>query len=237
MHRYRLKTLGLYLAIATLGVMAFAAAGAQAEALTGELGTFLVLGAVPAAGTLATGRQVGSGKLLVPLLGLTLECTAGDVNEGKFTGTTGMEALIKVVFLGCKTFEFEAPHEELPCTVHNTGFAVGEILATAILLPVKHNGGHYVVIHPDGSTKFAEVKLEGPECPVPLNNVVTGLVAGEVLNALEGTHSKVVHFNEAIQKLLAAKLKYGTNGGEKEAFIDALVEVELVAVGCTFSMI
>ncbi len=78
------RALGLCFLV-VLGLMALGAVGAQGQDLAGK---FLDLdgGAKElAVGTTFTGKQEGTGSLLVPTLNIAILCTSADVEEGKVT--------------------------------------------------------------------------------------------------------------------------------------------------------
>ena len=134
-----LKILGLSL-LAVLGLMAVSAAGAQAE------GKFLIEGkdvsTLPLKTELVTGTAA-AGKLLVPGLALTIECTLGDID-----GTLEAEgmALVKVLFLGCKV-EGNKFCKVYPTEAdRNAKTNVEDLTATGLGLLKLMGGKHYLLV-------------------------------------------------------------------------------------------
>ena len=226
-HGYGLLFVSL-LAISGLGAFGVTVADA---ALPGEStpGKYKILGLDTLVGVETFGgAQEGAGILLVAKLGIDLKCAAGDVTIGNFRGNPE-EALVSVLFLGCKVFEHKTAKEITGCKIP------GEMLtATAIFFPELHGGELFVLGEPDGSAAFTTVTFEkGKECVLTLNNEIKGTVtaqapAGEVVEPL-------VTFSEAIQKLTGDKLLFGAN----EAFVNGSGQVHLtgVHVNCKFGVV
>jgi hypothetical protein len=219
MRKHGLKVLGLSL-MAMLGLMAFAAVGAQAQELPGasSLGLYLInLGNALLA--TATGAQVGVGKLLVEGRGIEIGCDTAHVVEGKIDSAT--DALAKLEFLKCKTYEFGTLALIESCVIKGGTVANGgTVLAKALLLPILHGGVNYVLAEPQEGTNFATVSYEpGIGCVLPLNNPVSGSVSAQVH---EGVVAKLL-LSPAIQLLTGDKLLFGTF----PSYIDAEATVEL----------
>ena len=202
--------------MAALGMMAFSAAGAQAQhelhllILAGEtnpnpltnggtLGTYLIeLGEALLA--IVTG-EAEPGYLLVAARDLKIECTTGHVNTGKIDSLT--DALAVVTFLGCVANN----HAGVP--IEGCEFKeLGTIKASALVLPVLHNNISYLLFEPLEGTQFANVSFKANQgCVLPLNNPVTGAVVAKV-DALDAVVQNIL-FNEPTQLLLGDVLRYG----------------------------
>jgi hypothetical protein len=217
MRIHGLKVLGLAL-LSAFGMMAFAG-GAQAQELPGasSAGTFLInLGSALLA--TVTGKQLGTGFLLVAARDLKIECSSFDIEEGKINTSTDAQG--KVVFLGCIS-KNHAGVTLADCQLKE----LETIRASALILPILHGGLTYVLFEPiPPATIFATPSYKaGTPCTLPLNNPVTGAVT-----ALVKTLDAVVQpllFSEAIQLLTGDKLAFGGF----PAYINAEADVELTA--------
>lgn len=223
--------------MAVLGVMAFAAVGAQAQThavklhtaflhnkilnpaplaspSTNTVGTYLVnLSSVLLAKVAA--RQIGEGELLVPARDLIIRCTAFDLEEGKVS--TSVDALAKGTFLGCLSLSHSSL-EHLPCTLTT----LGTITASALVLPIVHNNEPFILFEPDVGQHFTNVSYKsGTECPLPLNNPLLGSVVA-LIDTLDAV-AQLILFSEGVQLLVADKLTFGGN----TAYINGHGEAEL----------
>jgi hypothetical protein len=172
------KAFGLSL-MAALGLLAFSAMGAQAQFSVGGK-TLLAT---------ATGSQINSGQLLVPGRNLELECHKGAVNSGHIN-ETGTHATGQVTFSECLSRQLTEPKSPLPCFIKG-----GSIVANTLIVPVGGNA----LFSPTAPPNFAVVSYEGgTECPLPLNNPVTGNLIGEV-PALEAI-KQILVFKKSLQE-------------------------------------
>jgi hypothetical protein len=209
--------------MAALGMMAFAAGGAQAQnpeplasPATNSAGTYLInLGAALLANIDGTG---GLGSLLVPGRNLKIECHEAHLEEAKIHSST--DALGKVTFLGCVSLDLTTG-AALPCETK----VLKTISATALALPILHgpesNRESFVLFEPQGENFTVVTYKEGTECPLPLNNPVKGSIAG-LVDDLE-TVKQLILFNPDIQLLTGDKLSFGGF----PSYIHADVTVEL----------
>lgn len=228
MRNHGLKVLGLAL-LSALGMMAFIAAGAQAQTHTELLtahtnhnkaggtlnpsplaspatntpGTFLVnLGAALLA-TVSV-AQVGEGVLLVAGRSLEIRCTTLTLNEGKINTST--DASGKATFTGCKSFDHKTLTELKECLLKT----LETIEAKALVLPILHGGENFLLFEPQGAEPFTTVSYKpGIGCTLPLNNPVTGAVVAlvEELDAVVQT----ILFSEGIQLLTGDVLSFGAS--------------------------
>jgi hypothetical protein len=169
---------------------------AEVKALEGETGIFVIDGNKVLLAT-ATATQEGKAVLLVPGRNLKLECSSSDVLAGTEV-LNATEALAKVKFLGCETFNHKTG-AKLSCTVD-----VPEV--TASLSPAAHAGGEYALAVPDGSL-FTTVILLGASCPLPEENPVKGSIVALIDG--NGEVKPLLLFSEAIQLLVGDKLEFG----------------------------
>jgi len=196
--------------LTTLGVMAFVAAGAQAQ-LPGEskAGTFTInLGAALLA-TL-TGHQERAGKLLVAGRNLDINCNAAEVLEGKINSST--EALVGILFLECTALEHNTNNPLTGCNIIEPVSGLkGAIRALGKFLPILHGVNTYVLAEPEEiGGNLAVVTFEsGKGCVLPLSNPVKGSVTTQVISGLEGSEP-LLTFSQAIQELTGDKLLFGT---------------------------
>jgi hypothetical protein len=218
--------------VAALGLMAFSAIAAQAEDLTdgGAAGSFTILGsAALVAGATFTGVQVGASKLLVPGRNLSIECKEGALLEGKFLSST--EALVIILFKKCAALVASKETEEVAgCTITNGK----DITASAIILSRLHGGELFLLLHPDLGATFTTLEFEKEKgCALPLKNNITGLISALDDNSTAVSH--LILFSQAIQKLLGAKMLFGTF----ESFVDAHKTFSLTGfhLGCAWSVL
>jgi len=238
MHKHMLRALGLSL-LAALGLMAFTAAGAQAEALKGVAGKIKIAGADAAAGTLVEGSQEGSGTLKIPALNTEIVCEKVKVLKGEIISGSKGEGLGQLLYEECVTWGTKGANQELTtklaeCEIleHSASLAKGAILANALLLVVLHEvsagvSDTYILAEPDPSvstTTLANVLYTTPSgCSLPKLIEIKGSVVFKVtlgdlaLGQAEelyvlGTASKEL----SSSGLFTDELKFGIN----PAFID-----------------
>lgn len=236
MKQYSLKVLGLSV-LAALGLMAFAAVGAQA-------GEVLVLGKQATVGQEISGSQEGEGKLLVPALKLEIRCANFDVLEGKIT-KSGTEAEGKgaILYLGCTAWGLNAEKTALieltSCHLLDNSGTEKDITAKAILKIDLKEGSTLIVASPEvAGTNFAKIKFTaGLGCTLTTPIEIKGEAGFKVITGnLQGGGAAVVEplveSSEAIQKSKGLVLKYGAN----ESFIDGSGKLVLKGtnVGCTW---
>jgi hypothetical protein len=185
--RHGLKVLGLAL-IAAISMMAVTAAAAQA-------GEFRLNGTefknVPLASESVTGT-VGAGKLLVPGLPLTIECTSGDITSGSVIA--GGTALASILLLGCKVsgnaFCKVYPTEADRNAKTNAGDFTFGYKGKLVLM----EGSHYLLIEEDGkpfTTVWFSKAAEG--CVLNSGDTITGSTVAKLPDALtsQKTHELV----------------------------------------------
>jgi len=248
MHKHMLRALGLSL-LAALGLMAFTAAGAQAEALKGVAGKIKVLG-VDAVGPITVlGEQEKLGTLLVPGLKFEIVCEKVDVLEGKIISGAKGEGLAELLYLECVTWNLGLT-VKLPCELLEDAspFAAGSILAKVKLLVVLHEvsagvSDTYILATADNEKEegaLASILYSTPsECPLPKLTEVKGSVVFKVtLGDLSLKQPEELYvLATASQELSSSglftdKLFYGVN----EAFIDGSALLWL-ASDCNWGLI
>jgi hypothetical protein len=237
MHRF--KAFGFAL-MAVMGLMAFAAMGAQAENLIPANhvhGDFLVLGSASlAVGVKLTGEQVGEGSFLIPNKASEIVCQKGTVTSAEIKAGLG-EAHASVEFKECKVFKIASTHpyglegELTACT----NALVQPITANLIVLVVKHGGEVYLVgeplTNPLGSGSFATIEFNPSTCALPESATVKGTAGAKRDNAnSQLTHTLDLKTSETltngqgthdVQLLLGTALSYGGNA----AYITGKVNV------------
>jgi len=242
MHKHMLRALGLSL-LATLGLMAFTAAGAQAEALKGVAGRILIGGVDATTGTIIEGSQENAGTLLIPALNTEIVCQKIKVVTGKVIGKgEGLGEILyeECAYWGTKT-KIEGGKEILELTTKlaceiledSETKAPEAIVAKAKLLVVLHEvsagvSDTYILAEADNATgaegTLASVLVKTPgECPLPKLVEVTGSVVFKVtlgdlnLGQAEELYVLVTASKELSKAgLFTDKLKFGIN----PAFID-----------------
>jgi len=241
MQKHLLRVLGLSL-LAAVGLMAFAAAGAQAAPETRILGSSAL-----AINETVGGSQIGTGALKVPALSVEIVCNTLSVTEGKILEPS--LALGKILFEGCVVWSIEKVTlkliEVLPCQILDSknGNKIGHITAAAFLKVFLHTDGRtYLLASPDpAGSAFAVVNYtSGTGCPIPLKQEVTGntvfkVVTGDLTVGPEVLEPEIEN-NEAIAKLFPADvLKYGIN----EAFVinKALLKLTGAHKGCKWGVL
>jgi hypothetical protein len=226
---YRFKAFGLTL-MAVIGLMAFAALGAQAENLTPTThahGDFLVLGSSAlAVGVKLTGEQVGEGSFLIPNKSFEFVCKKGIVTSAEIKAGLG-EAHASVEFKECKVFKITNTHpyilegEITPCT----NALVQPITANFIVLVVKHGGEVYLVgeplTNPLGGGSFTTIEFSPSTCALPEAATIKGTIGAKRDNAnSQLTHTLDLKTSETlvngqgthdVQLLLGTALSYGGN--------------------------
>jgi hypothetical protein len=205
------RLLGL-LAVAALGVMAFAAS-AQAVAPG-----FLLNKKPLAVGLLVTAgvtQENKFGTMLVPGLNFELNCETLTVDNAEITGPTHGQATL--LYTKCSTLSITKLPEEIHCHVTEP------ITATALLLPAE-------LVKPvlNGPAVLAEqikalVKLHLPEaslgvtpCVLPLDNTVTGEVCFEIKNTAptitNDTVAPLLYTDATVECRVKTELEKGTEG-------------------------
>jgi hypothetical protein len=170
MNRSKLGLIGL--CVAALGVMAFSASAAQAEAGA----NWLIL---TSSGALKTGGELhatvtGSlennlGILLTTVLGIKTEilCTAATLIGVSLEGTGSLTNGGKVKFTGCSLDLNGAAAPE--CEVHSTGQPIGTLETSPFKgLLVLIGGVGRILIEPKEGETFANFNM-GEECPIGEN--------------------------------------------------------------------
>jgi len=190
--KHRARLLGL-LAVAALGVMAFAAS-AQAVVVPG----FLVNKAAPALTKVKAELEVGTiGTMLVPGLNFELNCgTLTSDEPTEITSKTHAEATL--LFTKCTTLSITKLPEEIHCHVTEP------IVATSLLLPTELTSGAPAIL---AEKIKALIKLHLPEatqlgvnpCVLPLDNVVTGDVCFEIKTATNDTAKPLLYTDGTVQ--------------------------------------
>jgi hypothetical protein len=222
-NKHGIKALALAMMAAALGLMAFAASGAQAQTLPGASTTGLFLiNLTDALLATATGQQVGPGKLLVPGRQIEVGCDTAHISEGKIDSPT--DALAKIVFLLCFTYTYNPTGlGELikECVIKGGSYEDGGTIETKVLIkPILHGAQNFVLIEPQEGN-FANVTyIANLGCVLPLNNPVSGSVVAQVH---EEAVQLLVLFSETIQLLSGDVLKYG----EFPAYVDAHARINL----------
>jgi hypothetical protein len=226
--KHGLKALLLATMAAVLGTMALAAVGAQGQTHTELLAThakheaslnpsplsspttntpglFLFSGGTVLLATVAV-SQIGTGILLVAGRSLEIRCTALNLNSGKIhTSTDGAG---EATFTGCKAFDHKALTELKECKF----VELETIKAKALVLPIRHGGENFILFEPlEGAKNFTIISFkEGTECPLPLNNPVTGSISALVdPETAEKLPRRLILFSEGIQLLTGDKLAFG----------------------------
>lgn len=203
MHARIARTLGL-LCLLSSAMSVTLVSAAQAEDLSngGTAGLFQInaTGSPLVNNKTFTGLQEGEFKILVPARNMDIKCTHGHVTEGKFLNND-TEALVSLLFLGCKPFEHKSTVLIPNCFIEDVLNSLDQrILATAIGLPRKHANKLFVLFDPDGVKFIGEVRFEaGQGCVLPNANQLTGNPIGELLP--NEPIEQLVTFSEAIQKL------------------------------------
>ena len=195
-----LKILGLSL-LALVGVMAVSASAAQAKWLLLSNGASTNLVSVDV-------ETTEPGKLLVPELGLNIECQegVGSVSIATETEEKVLSASGSVTFTGCKDPEFEEV-----CDVSSAGQPAGTIVASGSGLGGMNGKDDetetYAKLEASGGKPFTTVNYtgEGEECPLEeIDGRVSGYILVLVLNALASTNLKLGH-------VIHQGLKFGEN--------------------------
>jgi hypothetical protein len=213
MRKHVLKTLGVSL-LAALGLMAFVMASAQAEIkISGS--------AALATGKSVTGAQEGLPKLLVPALGIYVDCKKFTVLAGStiISGT----ALATILFEECEEYA-ETTNALLPCEIEDGGLGgkKGHLTAKANIKTILHKERTYLLAEPDGQAFFTKFRNGGAECNLPRNVEIKGpegKTASTVFKVVTGDTTAgpevlepLIESSAAICELFPADvLTYGTN--------------------------
>ena len=166
------------LAVAAVGVMAFAA---SAQAIVPG---FLVGGKAFATLTKVVGTQEGVGTMLVPGLSLEINCTAFATDEGAIESKT--DAVLGLLYTGCTTLVNNLPtKEEIDCHVTEP------VRVEALLLPAELQkptlGAPAVLAEKIKAlfrlhSKATALTPEPKPCILPLDNILTGEVCIQINN-------------------------------------------------------
>ena len=194
--------------LAVCGLMAFVAAGAQAE--------WLVNGVKLTKNETVSVSAHTTGKLIVAAKNLEIQCPTVESGGLELKGESA-EAKGSVKFSGCKTFSpVGSGTENKNCNPIEQPIVAGGV-ANVIL----HNAKNYVLFAPAaGSTKFTTIKFS-ELCALTETSDVTGTLVAECgeLNGSSvfvGEDCNVTRINHLIQPAPAAlfeadKLKFGAN--------------------------
>jgi hypothetical protein len=176
-----------------------------AEPKTNSPGTFLISLAPVPAGLNATvvATQIGIGSILVAGRSLEIRCAKLELIGAKINTTDDASGEVK--FTGCKSFDHKTLTELTTCLLKE----LETIKATALVLPILHNGEPFLLFEPQvAGTPFTIVKYKaGIGCVLPLENPVTGSVSAlvELLDAVR----QLILFSTGIQLLTGDKLAFG----------------------------
>jgi limonene-1,2-epoxide hydrolase len=219
------RAIALSFSAAALGLTAFTAVAAQAEALSdgGKAGLFLVgkTGGQATLGAKFEAVQQGTATLLAPGR-VDILCTKGTA-KGEFENDT--KAFVSAEFSGCTAWQpvaLGATHTTaVKCTVKEP-----IKVAKSQALPKEHEAAPYVLIEEEGEF-FTTIFLEGPECPVTKENKVTGAVHA-VIDSNDSAEPTLL-LSEETAKLFQPTATTGTHlkFGLFESYIDANLKVKL----------
>jgi hypothetical protein len=193
--------------IVTISAAALSADPAQA-------GEFMLNGtafvSVPLTAELATGT-VGSSKILVPSLGLTIECASGDVfNAAVIPGGTVTGSIL---LLGCKVAGNSFCKVYASEGQRNAKIDAGDLTAGGKGVLELMNGSHYALVRENGiafTTAWFTKSTEG--CTLNSNEKVTGGTVVKLPDALlnQKTHEVVPLTQAEIEALFSTSLlSYG----------------------------
>jgi hypothetical protein len=236
--RHGLRVLGAGL-LATLGLMAFYAASAQAvgwlesgTAITENLPGHAVVHPLKDTGL----RHI---KILIPAQNLEILCSELETLGGKLVANTiPPSALATLHIKSCVTFQKGK---------ENKGCKPSEPISTEIVMLLKldeANSLTYILIEPDnGKTIFTKLDFNEETCALP-DTEIRGEIAAECLNEkLETMEEVATHPDFCLEemthhlikevsnhKLFPGQLLYGAN----EAFLDGIFDL-LLATGNPFS--
>jgi hypothetical protein len=208
MHKHAIKSLTLAL-MAALGLMAFMAAGAQAEVKM----PILVLGKAlhaTIAGTALLGR------LLIPALKLEIHCETGDVSglileDGVTHVTVLFKECLKIFKYNPTTLALEGS-ELTSCLIINGG-EKHHITANALFDGLLHKGKVYGIALGSGAEEaFTTIEFSN-ECAIVKKAVVKGSYSFEVEPQTNSVTLLLIPGNKALQELLKTGLKFGANEG------------------------
>lgn len=254
--KHGLRAMGLAF-LAALGLMAFSAAAAQANAnsqflITGKSFSTHGLGESLEVGTPETfaAEQVEppTGKLYVPNQKIEITCKTGVVTEGKIYA---LVVHATVTFTECKVFNITLSGHTVTLGTELSKCITHEIVSKIKGLPLLHKTGLgesklFVLFSPlDGTELFTKVKfLAGLGCVLPGEVEIKGSVVAQALDGM--VNPQHLTFSGPIQLLFHETGLPGHIGaglteaqklvGEKsdrlyfganEAFIESLVKVSL----------
>lgn len=179
-----LRILGLsFLALA--GFMSLSASAAQARWL-------LLLNGV-SVGSIDVNNLELQSRLLVPALGLAIECKESTGIDKWSTSEESKKLSVSgsSTSTGCVVSEFEEV-----CKVKSLGQSVGSI-AISGSGPVGMEGAE-VLIAKLSSSNFTDIILEGEECPfIEINGKVSGSILKTVLEALQNKVTRLTHLGSS----------------------------------------
>ena len=219
--KHGLRALGLAF-LAAMGLMAFMAAGAQAEAwdVSGKL---LVEPLLPELDGIFKAGQEG---LLLTTTGagvaIVIHCKEFTVNEGKLhlTDATG-----KLTYVNSSCLTLVGGANSKNCGGEVAG-GINILPASALITPVLHSGHVLLLAKPLAGETFTQIHY-GPLCSLPLASI-KGTVAFECedgslkLRSCESSQVRQL-IKPAAPSLLGDKLIYGANEatlhGEIEVFL------------------
>jgi hypothetical protein len=229
-----LRLIGL-LAVAALGVMAFAAS-AQAVA------PGFLINKKPVGTLLAkfTAEQVGEGTLLIPGLNAELKCKKFTVTGGAIE--TNTDAKGDFLFEECSVWSISPLVENKNCHVLDKTEKLHVTVNSLLFLPAELLG----VSEPLPPALLAEkllltMNLTGPECILPEVNIIKGEICLAIDN--NDTVEPTLLMNKEIQEKCKPRpvlesLEQVSSGGVKdkllfgkqEAFIDATAKLKLLDI-------
>jgi hypothetical protein len=206
MRKHAIKTLVLAL-MGPLGLMAFMAAGAQAEV---KMPIKVLDNSALGAGITGTTLL---GRLLVPALKLEIHCEKGTVSGTILTNEVTHAAIL--FELCSKIFKYNTTTGALEtdlskaCLITNGG-KEHHITANALFYGLLHKGKLNGIAEGSGVEEaFTEIVFFN-ECSTVKKAIVKGLYAFEVS---QGNEIKLLLTpgNQALQELLSAQMKFGSN--------------------------
>ena len=193
------------LAVALIGVMAFAA---SAQAIKELASNFFINNIPVALKVIIEAKQLGRGTLLVPALNTEINCEKFQITNGFINNATDAEG--SLLYEECTVLTITPELKEQPChiVVNHTGDKRLHITAKALLLPAELNdatGGPAVLAEKIEATVLME---EGTECTLPKTTKITGELCLKIGNKIvekkevttNHTTEPILESSEAIQK-------------------------------------
>ena len=231
--KHGLRALGLCL-LAALGLMAFAAAGAQAEWLVEKVA---IKEHIDFNGVIHPLKPEGKEKhavLLVKDLNLEILCEELVVLDGLLFPNT-VEGLAHLEYKKCKTFVSGA--EKAGCKPKEPILAL--VLFRLFLHEVEGKKLTYLLFEPDNkAVNFTIIEFNEETCALPSINEIHGTVVAECLNekledkkltGLDSCLEELVH--HLIQEALEAEKLFPKDGlfyGEHVALLDGITDIFLI---------